>query len=890
VSAVDTMTRHARDLKLRIRALLHPKRVERELDDELAFHLERETQELIARGISPDDARIRARARFGATTVAADECRDARGTAFVDSTVRDVHYALRTFRRAPLAAVTIVSTVALGLGLITVVFSVLNLVIFRVDNVPNPHEMFTVRRPPHPGSDAWVSFTRPDYERLRAETSVFTDVFAMLPDVDSRIDGRLMGGTLVSGNFFQVVGVNAALGRPLMPPDDARSGAQPVMVLSHKGWSRLFASDPQIVGRRLLVNGTEHEIVGVMPEGFRGLLISAPDYWAPLSQLGQFRRIHAGREDSVAIEVGGRLKPGISRQAALASLGAWAAQHPAGNDPRRTHVRLIRRDGTVPDDLADVLLVFSPIFFAFGLILMIGCANVANLLLARGVSRQREIGIRLSLGASRRRIVRQLLTESLLLALAAAAGGYVVSRVAIETTIYIVTTTMPAEIAEMVRLSAPAGDWRVILFLLGGAVAATVFFGLVPALQATRVELVRTMRGEVTRDAKPGRARNALIALQVGASALLLVCASIFLRSAAASAAVDPGFRTTDTVIIEINNEPKRVAMLQAVRAEPLVGTIAASWPGALSASRAATAASETVKTSAAYRFVSAEYFSVLDIPVLRGRAFTAAEAAGRAPVAVISETTARQLWPNADPLGQTLHLDADPGVRRGPEEPPLPARALTVVGVFRDVTGFRLAEKKEAGIYVPIAPGHAEADLTVRVYGDPVVARRKLLERLTVVDPNMGMIMIIRTLAQMETYLLAGAFWLTFVLGALALVLTLSGLFSVLSYLVEQRAKEIGVRMALGATAASVVRLVVSQLVRPVGIGLLAGIGLAGTVASLLLLTDAAEQVGSTVKIFDPLAYGSGILFIVAACATAASIPALRAGRIDPMTTLRQD
>ena len=208
---------------------------------------------------------------------------------------------------------------------------------------------------------------------------------------------------------------------------------------------------------------------------------------------------------------------------------------------------------------------------------MIGCANVANLLLARGVSRQREIGIRLSLGASRGRIVRQLLTESLLLALAAAACGLAVSRLFLEGALYAVTTTMPPEIAEQLSVGAPAADWRVLVFLVAGAIVSTVFFALVPALQATRLELVRTMRGDVTRDARPDRARHALIAVQVGASALLLICAAIFLRSAFAAATVDPGVRTSDTVMVYIVNEPRRAALLQAVTAHPSVAAVAAS-------------------------------------------------------------------------------------------------------------------------------------------------------------------------------------------------------------------------------------------------------------------------------------------------------------------------
>ena len=281
-----------RRLKLRARALLAPRRVERDLDEELAFHIERETQKHIANGISPAEARTRAMARFGSVTVAADECRDARGTALVDNVVRDVRYACRSFRRAPLVALTIVTTVGLGLGLVAVVFTILNAFIFRVDEVRNPHELFAVERQRSANAEP-ESFTRPQYEALVRETGVFSDAFARTPDIDSWIEGRRMEGPLVTGNFFHVLGVSAARGRTLTPSDD-EPGGRPAIVLSHRAWSRHFASDPGVLSRTVLVNGAPFQVVGVMPEGFRGLTVAAPDFWAPLSLLGQFRRAHAG--------------------------------------------------------------------------------------------------------------------------------------------------------------------------------------------------------------------------------------------------------------------------------------------------------------------------------------------------------------------------------------------------------------------------------------------------------------------------------------------------------------------------------------------------------------------------------------------------------------------
>ena len=889
-----------RDIFLRVRALVAPRRVERELDEELAFHIERETQRHIADGVSPADARARALARFGSVALAADQCRDARGTAFVDALARDVLYAFRTFRRAPLAAVTIVATVGLGLGLISVVFTVYNTIFLRADAVRSPGELFAVERRTGPGADASLPFTWPEYDALRRETSVFTDAFAILRPVRARIEGRLATSALVTGNFFQVLGVQAALGRPLMPEDDERFAGRPVIVLSHRGWQKLFAGNPTVIGHSLLVNRLPYEIVGVMPEDFRGLGIVPPDYWAPLALAGQFREADAGREDEIAIDVAGRLKPGMSPEAAAAGLTIWASGRTDLKtvSGRLVSIRLRRSQGTLPANALQGLMIFSPIFFAFGLILMIGCANVANLLLARGVSRQREIGIRLSLGASRRRIIRQLLTESLLLALAAAACGLAVARLFLQGALYMATTMVPPEILEvdLTRYAPATADWRELVFLVAGAIVSTVFFGLVPALQATRLELVRTMRGELTRDARPGRARQALIAIQVGASALLLICAAIFLRGAFAAATVDPGVRTSDTVMVTIANEPRRAAMLQAVTAHPSVAAVAASSQPTLAVAETSVSAEATAGRPEMSRLpveqmsVSPEYFDLLDIDVVTGRGFTQAERTAEAGVVVVSETIARRLWPNRNAVGQEVRLQ--PPQSGSPGAPSISSRTFTVVGVVREVGKVVLMPDRFTfrGVYLPTGPENPGTSLTLRVRGDPEQARQALIERLTSVDPALGTITTMRAMAGMQTSVLRIAFWVTVVLGGLALVLTLSGLFSVLSYVVEQRAKEIGVRMALGATTRNVAGLVLSQSLRPVGLGLVAGGGLAAALAIVLMSTPAASQIGDIVRVFDPVAYAASLLVIVTSCVLAVSVPALRAARIDPIATLRND
>jgi predicted permease len=372
---------------------------------------------------------------------------DERGTGGFDGLVRDVLYTCRSIRRAPLVSLTIVTTVALGLGLVAVVFTFLNEVILRVDQVRNPHELFAVERQRSAEAEP-TSFTRSQYDALLRETTAFSDAFAITA-VNSRIDGRRMEGSLVTGNFFHVLGVSAARGRALNPSDDERGDGRAI-VLSHRAWSRYFVSDPGVLARTVVVNGATFRVVGVMPEAFRGLTVAAPDFWAPLSAVGHFRRVDGGRDQTVGIGIVGRLKPGRSREQALAELRVWDSQRPAegsleGPAPslaerRASNLILEPRQGTVPLT-ADVMLLFTPLFLAFGLILMIACANVANLLLARGVTRQREIGIRLAMGASRRRIIRQLLTESLLLALVSAALAFGISRLVLTAAIYAMTST-----------------------------------------------------------------------------------------------------------------------------------------------------------------------------------------------------------------------------------------------------------------------------------------------------------------------------------------------------------------------------------------------------------------------------------------------------------------
>jgi putative ABC transport system permease protein len=382
---------------------------------------------------------------------------------------------------------------------------------------------------------------------------------------------------------------------------------------------------------------------------------------------------------------------------------------------------------------------------------------------------------------------------------------------------------------------------------------------------------------------------------------LLLICAAVFLRSSWAAATVDPGIRTAGVLGVRVVNEQRRGAILDVLTRDPLVESVAASWPGWLGGLGGLPAMAQGAdrKSSVTYEFVSPEYFGVFGIDLVRGRGFIHTERSANAAVAIVSESVARQLWPGVDPVGQVVRVEPNPaapdgaeGPAQDPADPKLLARSVVVGGVARDVAGFRLGAARlgGAGVYMPITAETAATSLTMHVRGDAERGRHELVDRLAAIDPNMAEISTMQTIARAEVYLLAIPFWLTLILGGLALLLTLSGLFSVLSYLVEQRTREIGVRVALGATSRSIAKLVLSQSARPVGIGLLLGGSLTAALGAVLLATPAAEQIGSSVRLFDPVAYAAGLLWILVTCTCAALIPALRAARIDPVGALRQD
>jgi len=874
------------DLLLRLRALAFRKRVERELDEELQFHLEMERRKNAAAGVSDTEAAGLARVQFGGVEQAKEECRDARGLFWIDTILQDVRYALRGFRRTPAFALTVVATIALGLGLNTTLFTIFNAYVLRPVAVRDPYSLYSFYWINKAGEGARLTWR--EFEDFRKQNSAFSEVMGH-HFLFARVEGHPLEGQFVTGNYFRMLGVLPALGRTLLPGDDAAPGSEPVIVLSYAAWQRKFGGEAEIVGKKLIIHGYPLTVVGIAKEGFSGLGDTPHDFWAPMSMAGQVEDGPSlfGPEQPRRIDIVGRLKPELSARQATAALTTWARQMTANRpESERATGADLQSQATAVPLTAEVLLFFSPIMAAFGLVLLIACANVAGMMLARAMARQREIGIRLSLGASRPRLIRQLLTEGVLLALPAAAAGFALSQATIQYGERLMFATMPADFAEFITVIPLPPDARVFGFMLAASVVSAVLFGLAPAIQATRTNVMQAARGDFSSDFRPARLRNALVAGQITMCALLLICAGVLLRGARRLANFDVGLKTTGVVEIEIQDK-FRARILERLASEPLVQTVAAAQSPPLDGTlpTVPVVAGEGANAVGAwYNLVSPEYFPVLQVPILRGRNFTRDEAAAGAPVAIISLATARLFWGNREAVGQSIHMVRDP--RHPAQSRVLRHESVRVIGVARDVVSCcAIQGLDKTCIYLPTTPAEGGDALLVRVHGDGELARRKLDAELATINP--GAIDQIHLMGQMRAagvYPFQAASWVCGGIGALALLLTLSGIYGVLSYLVTQRTKEIGIRVALGASTESVTFLVLRQSMRLAGFGIALGSVLALGVSRIF------ASVFVTMNMFDGPAYGAGVLLVIAASAAAAYFPSRRAARIDPITTLRYD
>jgi predicted permease len=851
----------------RLRADFLRDRFDAELDEELRYHLERETERNVANGMSARDARDAARRAMGNVTIAAEQARDESRWHWLEELRQDVSYALRTFRRAPAFVVTVVVTIALGLGLLSSAFTFFDAYVLRPFDVRDPHSLYALSWASADGTDH--RFTWRQYQDLRAERGPLSDhiAFSML---FSRVRGRTFTGMLVSENYFSSLGVGASLGRVIVPGDAGGN----VIVLSESAWRAMFGGDSTVIGSRLTMSGTTYTIVGVARRGFGGLGNTPFDFFIPLSE----------RNSAEGVYVISRLQPGITRAAGTAMLLAWlrreTADLPAGQ--RAMRAVMIPRGTSMPRS-AKVVMIFAPVATAFLLVLLTACANVANIMLARGMARQREIGIRLALGAGRRRLIRQLLTESVLLALPAGAAAFGISRLIIAGSLRGMFATVPAAYAGHLRIISLNADGRVAVFMVLAAIGAAIVFGLAPALQATRPGIVHASRGDFDTQHRPSRLRNALVVAQVTLSVLLLITAGVLLSGARQTEQLDPGLRTHDVVQIE-PTAASRAASIEALGRNAGVRRLAVSSTPPLEGPLPALslAVDRGAVHRVHYNIVSPRYFDVVDLRIVRGRGFSDDEARSSAPVAIVSRSMADSLWPRSDPVGQTITIAESERVSARMRT----YRAARVVGVVGDALPGWVGESRSTPVvYYPRPLEASDGVLLARVAGDAATAATRLERTLTAADS--GAIDEIHTLDDsiaLQVYPFRAIYWVALAVGLLALLLTITGVYGVMSYVVAQRRREFGIRIALGAAAGSLVRLVLRQSL------VLALTGAAMGAALALLASRVIASILVGVNGYSIAGYAAGAGAVVLACVIAAFIPSRRAATVNPVEALRAD
>jgi predicted permease len=800
--------------------------------------------------------------------------------------LRDLRYALRALRGAPAFAITVVLTLGIGLGLNTTLFTLFNAYVLRPFAVRDPYSLYGLRWATARYANR-AGITWEQYQDLRIHVPLFSDATAFSPFL-ARVESRNLQGLAVAGNYFSMLGVGAERGRPILPEDSSSPGAGAVVVLSHQVWASAFGSDPSIVGHTIRIAGRPFEVIGVGPPDFIGIAEFPVDFFIPLTMVSAVGPDLFGPQKPSAALVIGRVPPEIPLNNVQAALTVWIrhATEQAPETERAIQASLTPRATPVALE-PEILTVFLPLIVVFGLVLLICCVNVSNMMLARALARQREIGVRLAMGAARSRLVRQLLSENFLLSLLAGAVGFAVSLGAIRGAQRILTATIPPSL-NLLHTAPLEPDYRVFLFILGAAALSTILFGLAPALQATRTSLVEALRGEFGARVSSSRLRSILVVGQISACMILLVLTGILLRGSAAYQRMDLGYNIHGIVypfFIGRTDPTTSVKAAQRLLAEPWVDVLAAAWNPPLRSviqmPIATTGSTQSIR--AAYNMVSPEYFAVLGIPILRGRNFGKVESESESAVAIVSQATAQKFWPNEDALGKSILLDKKLSAAA---DAPRFDQAV-VIGIAKDITSGTLISGRDATmIYFPT---HADAKraMTFLIRGKdnvPADIRRLELALAASVPDRPVLAISMDEMFVTQAYPFRAGAYISALLGGLALLLTLSGMYGVLSYLVGQRTKEIGIRMALGATPGMVVRLVLSQSMKFAMWGVAAGLALA--FAGALLLWHLLTMINA----FDAVAYASGAAIVMLASLAAAFFPSSRAARINPVETLRAD
>jgi predicted permease len=889
-----------RRLWLRLQALFGRERNAQRLDEELQFHLEQQIAENITAGMSREEARYAAMRAFGNPTVLKEETRDAWGWVWLEQIAQDLRYGARALARNPGFTMVAVLAVALGIGVNTGIFSVLNGVALKLLPVPRAQQLVSVDQIFHGkfqrnlhGESGLFSYS--EYKNYRANNHVFSGLLAYAPFLGAVPLGgetpQPLTGAETSCNFFDVLGEPPALGRTFVEADCQAAGANPVVVLSDVLWRSRFGADPQIVGKDISLNRTKFVVIGVAAPGFRGLDPWASEFWAPLTmQKALEPDTDLLPEDNTGwLALLGRMRPGVSLEQVRADLAVIAAtidqQHPG-----RTTALTIHRATFMgrSEERTVVFGIGAVVLAAVGLVLLIACANVANLLLARASARQKEIAIRLSIGGSRWRIVRQLLTESLLIAFLGGVVGSLLAFWSVEGIAHYLMANLPLhDMPPLIWDVSP--DLRVWGYSLALTALTGVFFGLAPALHATRQDLSTALQGGragfLVKSVSGGMLRNTLVGVQVSVCMVLLIAAGLLIRGLYLAQTVDPGFEMKGITqarfdLASLGYKPERAQAFQ----RDLIARVAA-LPGVDGVEQARaiplghqflgtgmTPQGETQDRQFEFNVVSPGFFAILGMPIVRGRTFTAGEAQAEAPVLVMTESTARRLWPGQDAIGKTL---------RGWEK-----KEYQVVGVVRDSQASHLGQSDGLFFYLPASPkDQAVLQLLVHSKSGDVAIANGIREVARSLDPDL-IIDVTKLEDNLELWRTPSRIVaaLSSVLGILALLLAAIGVHGVVSYGVSQRTREIGIRMTLGADRPDVIRLALRQALRPVVIGAL--VGVIGCAAVSQVLSDVLYGIGA----HDPIAFVGVPVFLLGVAFLASYFPAHRASRVDPMVALRHE
>ena len=805
--------------------------------------------------------------------------------------LQDLRYGLRALGRARAFTAIAVAVLALGIGVNATVFSLANAFFLKPLPVSDPDSFVRVY------SNRFSNTSYRTYLELRDRNSTLSDLAAFqLRSFGLRIDGdnEHTFGQIVTGNYFRTIGAAAGRGRLLLPSDDL-AGAPPVAVLSHAFWTRRFGGADDAVGRTITLNGQPFTIVGVAPKGFTGVLAPlAGSLWVPLASDAVLR---PGTDTTArgSFHLGGRLKAGVDRPRAQVDLDTIARQvRAADGEPERVQPAATVYGATMlHPEMSRAATVFVTVLLAVvALVLLIVCVNVANLVLARAAGRDRELAVRQSLGAGRGRLVRQLLTENLILSIGGATLGLALAYWCVRLAM---AATLPVPIPIAVDLSL---DARVVAYTGAIAIFATLAFGLAPALTASRVDLVSALKGMAGDTPRHGRLRSAFLIGQVALSVLLLIVAGLAVRSVRNAHDIDVGFESAGVMTGTVDFETRGYSRARATEFLRSLVDRLESTPGIAAANAvdivpltlsnrttrllrdgdAPPARGEAPPTPLIYvNAVGPGHFKTLKIPQLGGRDFTFADVADAANVAIVNETLARQFWPGQSAIGQRLR----------PLDPNAPPRdTLVVVGVVRDSKYVTIGEEPRPFMYRPLAQEYVpHVTLIVRSAGAPPADVIAALQRqVGALDGGFAVFNVSSLDDAISISVLPArvAGGLLGTLGLLALVLAALGVYGVLSFLVRARTREIGVRVALGATPRSVVALVVRQAM----VWTLSGmaIGLALALAVSRLLGSLLYGISPT----DPLTFGAVIVLLGGAAAAAAVVPALRASRLDPLVALR--